>query len=103
MTDPEITALAEELEARHCDTWPLQIGLGDLTNADGPRAATALRALLAEREVMRGALEMIAGQTPRDQTSKADPGREHYLRTVLISIARQALSALAKQEIKTDD
>lgn len=63
------------------------------TASDKLRAAEARAAALAdERDRLREALEMIAGQTPHDQTSKADPGREHYLRTVLISLAARALT-----------
>ena len=87
MTNPEITALAEELEARHRDTWPLQIGLGDLINEDGPRAAAALRALLAERDGLRGALERIRDEYLLNHTSK-------WARKT----AAKALSALAPKD-----
>lgn len=53
---------------------------GDLENA------------LARAERAEEALRLIAGQTPRDTTSKEDPTREHYLRSVTIAIAKRALS-----------
>lgn len=64
MTPAEVEAkiadLIERLRARHNDTWPRQIGHGDLINEDGPAAADALSAQAAEIERMRGALEIIA-------------------------------------------
>jgi len=112
MTPTEITALAEELEARHRDTWPLQIGMGSLINEDGPRAATALRALLSEREVMRGALEFYANPETYhacgfmfdpptggfDEDFSDDHGHEDYPRAMPGKAARQALSALTPKE-----
>ncbi len=43
--------IVERLRAKHDDTWPQQIGYGDLINQDGPEAADEierLRSLLKE-------------------------------------------------------
>lgn len=37
--------IVERLEARHNDTWPMQIGYGDLINEDGPEAAVEITRL----------------------------------------------------------
>ena len=42
MKPEELADLIERLRARHNDTWPMQIGHGDLINEDGPTAADAL-------------------------------------------------------------
>lgn len=62
MKPEELADLIERLRARHNDTWPMQIGHGDLINEDGPAAADALAAQAVELERMREALEIIAGK-----------------------------------------
>lgn len=57
MTTPEspeaLAGLLFALEARHGDTWPTQIGYGDLINQDGPEAAALIRRLAGEVERAR--------------------------------------------------
>jgi hypothetical protein len=51
MTDErDIAELIEALTAKHNDTWPLQIGFGDLINEDGPHAASEITRLRGEVE-----------------------------------------------------
>lgn len=37
--------LVDRLRLRHTDTWPMQIGKGDLINTDGPAAADRIEEL----------------------------------------------------------
>jgi hypothetical protein len=54
-------------------------------------ARDRLSTLEGENERRGKALQLIAQQNPRPSNSD-DPHHEHYLRTVLISLATQALS-----------
>ena len=45
--------LIERLRARHDDTWPKQIGYGDLYNEDGPDAAERIEQLEAALRSLR--------------------------------------------------
>jgi len=39
--------IVERLRARHSDTWPVQVGLDDYYNPDGPEAADEIERLRA--------------------------------------------------------
>lgn len=53
--------LTERLRAKHDDTWPQQIGYGDLYNEDGPAAAERIEQL---ETALREISDLIPKATP---------------------------------------
>lgn len=58
-----MTDIVERLRERHNDTWPQQIGYGDLYNQDGLEAADEIERLRKEIERLREVLEIISKPT----------------------------------------
>lgn len=62
-----MTDIVERLRSTHGDTWPRQIGFGDLNNEDGPEAADdieRLRAALQAWARSNEAMEWIDDDSP---------------------------------------
>lgn len=111
MTNPEITALAERLEESAC-RFTLGSTAWSLGTHECRGAAAALRALLSEREGLRGALEFYANPETYhacgflfdpptggfDEDFEVDHGHEDYPRAMPGKTARQTLSALAPKD-----
>lgn len=58
-----MTDIVERLRERHNDTWPQQIGYGDLYNQDGLEAADEIERLREENEIWKSVFPDIAPQS----------------------------------------
>ena len=59
-TGENMSDIVERLRARHSDTWPVQVGLDDYYNPDGPEAADEIVRL---REALRDILGRVDHET----------------------------------------
>ena len=108
MTSTEITALAERLEgtAHHMGTRRREDYLSSITVAEAVQAATALRALLAEREAIKPFIDLAVATTVEGSPDYREWVGQANDWTIVLAFAGRsitlgqlrALSALAPKE-----